>query len=190
MLREETVKGSSFVAFVTPVQSVSDALTKLSEVRTQHAEATHNPFAYRVGPAMRFSDDGEPGATAGRPMLEVLQKRDLDFVLAVVTRYYGGVKLGAGGLVRAYSGSLAKALDEAGVVTVRETVTRTVSVPFGDMDPVHRLLDAWPGLHKGGAAYSAAGLELSVTLPADDEPFLADALTEATRGEAVMRTLS
>ena len=124
--REEVVKGSSFIAFVTPVQSVDDALTKLNEVRTEHAEATHNPFAYRVGPEMRFSDDGEPGGTAGRPLLEVLQKRDLDFVLAVVTRYYGGTKLGAGGLVRAYGGSLAKALDEAGVVTVRETVTRTV----------------------------------------------------------------
>ena len=186
--REETVKGSSFIAFVTPVQSVDDALTKLNEVRTEHAEATHNPFAYRVGPEMRFSDDGEPGGTAGRPLLEVLQKRGLDFVLAVVTRYYGGTKLGAGGLVRSYSGSLARVLDEAGVVTVRETVTRAVSVPFSDMDAVHRLLDAWAGLRKGEAAYSAAGLELNVTLYADDETFLADALTEATRGEAVMRT--
>ena len=186
--REETVKGSSFIAFVTPVQSVDDALTKLNEVRTEHAEATHNPFAYRVGPEMRFSDDGEPGGTAGRPLLEVLQKRGVDFVLAVVTRYYGGTKLGAGGLVRSYSGSLARVLDEAGVVTVRETVTRAVSVPFSDMDAVHRLLDAWAGLRKGEAAYSAAGLELNVTLYADDETFLADALTEATWGEAVMRT--
>lgn len=186
--REEVVKGSSFIASVTPVQSVDEALTRLNEVRTEHAEATHNCFAYRVGPEMRFSDDGEPGGTAGRPLLEVLQKRELDFVLAVVTRYYGGTKLGAGGLVRAYSGSLAKALDEAGVVTVRETVTRTVSVPFSDMDAVHRLLDSWAGLHKGEAEYSAAGLELSVTLYAADETFLADALTEATRGEAIMKT--
>ena len=174
--RKEVVKGSSFVAFVTPVQSVDEARLRLDNVRTEHAEATHNCYAYRVGPDMKFSDDGEPGGTAGRPMLEVLQKRELDFVLAAVTRYYGGTKLGAGGLVRAYSGSLAKALDEAGVVTVRETVTRTVS------------LDGWAGLHKGEAAYSAAGLELSVTLYADDETPLADALTEATRGEAVMRT--
>lgn len=188
--REETVKGSSFVAFVAPVQSVDDALARLNEVRTEHAEATHNCFAYRVGAEMRFSDDGEPGGTAGRPLLEVLQKRDLDFVLGVVTRYYGGVKLGAGGLVRAYSGSLAKALDEAGTVEVRETVTRTVSVPFSDMDAVHRLLAGWPGLHKGEAEYTAAGLELNVTFYAADEMFLADALTEATRGEAVMRTPS
>ena len=184
------MKGSSFIAFVTPVQRVDDVLIKLSGVRTQHEGATHNPFAYRVGAETRFSDDGEPGGTAGRPMLEVLQKRDLDFVLAVVTRYYGGTKLGAGGLVRAYSGSLAKALDEAGALTVRETVTRAVSAPFSDMDAVHRLLDAWTGLRKGEAEYSAAGLELNVTLYAADETSLADALTEATRGEAVMRTPS
>ena len=185
--REEIVKGSRFVAFVTPVQSVDDALTRLGEVRTQHAEATHNPYAYRVGPALRFSDDGEPGGTAGRPMLETLHKRGLDFVLGVVTRYYGGTKLGAGGLVRAYSGLLARALDEAGVVTVRETVTCTVSAPFGDADAVYRLLGVWAGVHKGEAAYTAAGLELAVTLFADDEKPLADALTEATRGGAVLK---
>lgn len=171
-----------------PVKDVDDALTQLSNVRAAHAEATHNPFAYRVGPDMRFSDNGEPGGTAGRPMLEVLQKRDLDFVLGVVTRYYGGVKLGAGGLVRAYSGSLAKALDEAGTVEVRETVTRTVTVPFSEMDAVHRSLDAWAGLQKGEAAYTADGLELPVTLFAADETPLAAALTEATRGEASLRT--
>lgn len=187
-MRQEVVRGSSFVAFVAPVRSLDDALAQLNAVRTQHAAATHNPFAYRVGPDLRFSDDGEPGGTAGRPLLEVLQKRGLDFVLGVVTRYYGGVKLGAGGLVRAYGGALAKALDEADVVTVRETVTRTVSAPFGEMDAVHRTLDAWAGLHKGEAVYTAAGLELSVTLPADDETPLADALTEATRGEALLRT--
>lgn len=187
LTRAEVVKGSSFVAFVTPVKDVDDALTRLGNVRTAHAEATHNPFAYRVGPDTKFSDDGEPGGTAGRPLLEVLQKRDLDHVLAVVTRYYGGVKLGAGGLVRAYGGALARALDEAGVVTVRETVARTVSVPFAEMDAVHRLLSGWAGLHKGEVEYTAAGLELSVTLFAADEALLADALTEATRGGAFLR---
>ena len=187
-IREEVVKGSSFVAFVTPVKSVDDALARLNEVRGQHAEATHNCFAYRAGSDMRFSDDGEPGGTAGRPMLEVLQKRGLNFVLGVVTRYYGGVKLGTGGLVRAYSGALAKALDEAGTVEVRETVTRTVSVPFDRVDTIHRLLDAWVGLRKGEAVYTGAGLELSVILFADDETPLADALTQATRGEALLRT--
>lgn len=185
-VREEVVKGSRFIAFVARVKDVDDALTELDAVRARHADATHNPWAYRIGAELRFSDDGEPGGTAGRPMLEVLQKRELSFVLAVVTRYYGGTKLGAGGLVRAYSGCLAKALDEAGVVVVRETVIRTVAAPFSDLDAVHRLLDGWPGLKKGEADYTADGLSLSVTLFTDDEGALIDALTETTRGAATL----
>lgn len=186
-VREEIVKGSRFIAFVARVREVDDALAQLGGVRSQHTEATHNCWAYRASPELRFSDDGEPGGTAGRPMLEVLQKRDLDFVLAVVTRYYGGTKLGAGGLVRAYSGSLAKALDEAGVLVVRETVTRTVTAPFSELDAVHRLLDGWTGLGKGEPDYTAEGLRLSVTLFAADETPLGVALSEATRGEATLR---
>ena len=180
--REEVVKGSRFTTFVTRVKSVGEALAKLEETRARHADATHNTWVYRVGPELRFSDDGEPGGTAGRPMSEVLQKRELDFVLVVVTRYYGGTKLGAGGLVRAYSGSLSKALDEAGIIEVRETVTRTVSAPFSELDAVHRLLDGWVGLRKGEPDYTAEGVRLPVTLFADDETPLSDALREVTRG--------
>jgi len=185
-VRREIVKGSSFITLVTRAKDVDEALAKLGGVRRQHAEATHNCWAYRLGTELRFSDDGEPGGTAGRPMLEVLQKCELNFVLAVVTRYYGGTKLGAGGLVRAYSGSLAKALDEAGVLEVRETVKCTVTSPFSELDAVHRLLDAWAGLRKGEPDYTAEGLRLPVTLFADDEAPLAAALTEATRGEATL----
>ncbi len=188
--REEIVKGSRFIAYVTRVKDVGGALTKLDAVRMRHPDATHNTWAYRIGHELRFSDDGEPGGTAGRPMLEVLQKRDLDFVLGVVTRYYGGVKLGAGGLVRAYGGSLAKALDEAGVVEVRETVSRTVTAPFSELDAVHRLLDGWVGLRKGEPDYTAEGLRLSVTLFADDEAPLSDALNEVTRGAASLNRRS
>ena len=184
--REEVVKGSRFIALVTRVRDVDDARAKLDEVRVRHADATHNPWAYRIGAELRGSDDGEPGGTAARPMLEVFQKRELDFVLGVVTRYYGGTKLGAGGLVRAYSGSLAKALDAAGVLTVRETVTRTLEAPFSDLDAVHRLLDGWAGLRKGDADYTAEGVRLPVTLFADDEAPLSAALTEATRGEGAL----
>lgn len=180
--REEAVKGSRFIAYVTRVKNVDDALTKLDEVRARHPGATHNTWVYRVGAEVRFSDDGELGGTAGRPMLEVLQKRALDFVLSVVTRYYGGTKLGAGGLVRAYSGSLAKALDEADVLEVRETVTRTVRAPFADLDAVHRLLDGWTGLRKGEPDYTAEGVRLPVTFFANDETLLIDTLTEVTRG--------
>ena len=185
--REEIIKGSSFIAFVTRTESVNDALGHLGAVRARYPEATHTCWAYRIGAAIRFSDDGEPGSTAGRPMLEVLQKRKLDHVLAVVTRYYGGTKLGAGGLVRAYSGGLAKALDEAGVLEVRETITRTVSVPFSELGAVHRLLGGWAGLTKGDAEYTESSLELPVTFFAADETPLTDLLSETTRGAARFR---
>lgn len=181
--REDAIKGSRFIAFVTRVRGVEDAQQAISLRRAAHLAATHNCWAYLVAGELRFSDDGEPGGTAGRPMLEVLQKRELDHVAAVVTRYYGGIKLGAGGLVRAYSGSLAKALDEAGTLEVRESVRRIIRVPFSDMDALHRLLDDWQGLQKGAAAYDANGLVLPVTFFASDVAALAARLEELSRGE-------
>jgi len=184
--RAEEVKGSKFLAYVAPVSGVEEALEKLGIVRRRYPDATHHPWAYRVGAEVRFSDDGEPGGTAGRPMLEVLQKRGLDRVLGVVTRYYGGTKLGAGGLVRAYGGSLAKVLDEVGTVEVKPTVTRSLFAPFAEMDAVHRLLDAWPGLTKGEARYTERGMVLAVTLLEEDGARLEAELTQVTRGESVL----
>ena len=183
---EEVVKGSRFIGFVSSVQNVDAASVKLEEVRATYPDATHHPWAYLIGSEMRSSDDGEPGGTAGRPMLETLQKRELDRVIGVVTRYYGGTKLGAGGLVRAYGGTLAKTLDVAGVAQVKPTVTLLVNVPFAEMDVVHRLLDDWRGLRKGEAGYTAQGLRLEITLFAEDGERLARALTEATRGQVTL----
>ena len=117
-------------------------------------------------------------------MLETLQRRDLDRVIGIVTRYYGGTKLRAGGLVRAYGGTLAKTLDAAGVQEVKPTVSLSVHAPFAEMDAVHRLLDSWYGLRKGEAIYTAQGMTLAVTLFAEDRTSLANTLTETTRGEA------
>lgn len=186
---EEVIKGSRFIGFVSSVQSVEAALAKLEQVRQTYPDATHHPWAYLIGADMRFSDDGEPGGTAGRPMLETLQKRELDRALGVVTRYYGGTKLGAGGLVRAYSGTLAKTLDAARVAQVKPTMTLSVAAPFTDMDAVHRLLDAWRGLRKGEADYTAQGLRLTVTLFCEDKVRLEDELREVTRGSARLAKL-
>ena len=186
---EEVIKGSRFVGFVSSVRNVEAALAKLEEVRATYPDATHHCWAYLIGAEVRFSDDGEPSGTAGRPMLETLQKRELNRVLGVVTRYYGGTKLGAGGLVRAYSGTLAKTLDAAGVVQVKPTVNRIVSVPFAEMDAVHRLLNEWRGLRKGEADYTAQGLRLAVTFFAEDEKRLERELTEVTRGQVALSAL-
>ena len=122
-------------------------------------------------------------------MLEVLTRRDLNEVVAVVTRFFGGTKLGAGGLVRAYSGTLAKALDAAGVVEVKPQVRMRVAVPFAEMDTLHRLLDNWPLLTKGTPEYTARGMRLELRLLEEDVASLQEELEALTRGAAELSTL-
>ena len=116
---EYTVNRSRFIGRCFPVDSEEAALCLLGDIRKKHWDATHNCFAYRIGEnaAARFSDDGEPGGTAGKPIMDVLTGRELTNVLCVVTRYFGGILLGAGGIVRAYSKSAADAVTKAGMVS-------------------------------------------------------------------------
>lgn len=116
---ETVISRSRFIGSCFPVGDEGEALSILAQLRKEYWDATHNCYAYRIGPGApvaRFSDDGEPGGTAGMPMMDVLIKRDLTNVLVVVTRYFGGILLGAGGLVRAYSASVAAAVDAAGIL--------------------------------------------------------------------------
>ena len=117
------VRRSLFIASVSPAATAEEADAFVASVRAKYPDATHNCYAYIAGaenPSVRFSDDGEPGGTAGQPMLEVLKKRGLTAVAVVVTRYFGGIKLGAGGLVSAYTDSVVSGIDAAGTVTMTE----------------------------------------------------------------------
>lgn len=105
---QEEIKKSRFLAQAAPVESAEQALTWLREVGDP--DATHNCWAYRIGQDYRFNDDGEPGGTAGRPILQAIEGQGCDRVMVVVTRWYGGIKLGTGGLVRAYGGTAAECL--------------------------------------------------------------------------------
>ncbi|MDR0840161.1 MAG: YigZ family protein [Christensenellaceae bacterium] len=118
---EYTLHKSRFIGRCFPLQSEAEALGLLADIRKRHWDATHNCYAYRIGEQAqiaRYSDDGEPGGTAGLPMLDVLSARQLTDVLVVVTRYFGGVLLGAGGLVRAYARGAAEAAAAAGEMLV------------------------------------------------------------------------
>ena len=139
---EDVVLGSRFITTVAPVETVADAMDLIDEQRRLHPDASHHCWAYRVGQEMRFSDDGEPGGSAGRPMLEVILKRELDACAAVVVRYFGGRKLGVGGLARAYGGGVARTLDLAGTLEVRDTTRVRVRAPFAAVDAVLRELGA------------------------------------------------
>ncbi len=190
---EETIEGSRFLASVASVGHPDEAAELVAEARRQHPEATHHCWAWRIGDQQRFSDDGEPGGTAGRPMLEVILKRELDHVAAVVVRYYGGKKLGAGGLVRAYSGAVAKALDAAGTRQVVEMTTLLVRAPFAHVDGLLRRVDEMVAelrdAARGEAGFDAEGVKLELTVPAAAAPDVMEALAETTRGAAEVSRL-
>lgn len=132
-LKELEITKSLFITELFPVKSAEEAEAMLNQVRDRYTDATHHCYAYIVGEngiQMRMSDDGEPQGTAGAPMLEVLKKRGVSDTLAVVTRYFGGVKLGANGLVGAYSRCVAEALTEAGIVTYTPTVFCRLEIDY------------------------------------------------------------
>ena len=116
---EYIVEKSQFIGYAKPIRDEDEARVFIDEIKTKHKDATHNVWAYTVGESMniqRFSDDGEPSGTAGIPTLEVIKKEDLRNVVVVVTRYFGGIKLGAGGLVRAYTKGAKIGLEAAKIV--------------------------------------------------------------------------
>lgn len=124
------IKKSTFIGAVEPIASHEEGLAKVSALRAQHPDATHVCFTMLVNGQVRQSDDGEPSGTAAAPMLNVLQHKELDHVLATVARYYGGVKLGAGGLVRAYSQAISDALQGVSLTTVRALVHQRLRTEF------------------------------------------------------------
>ncbi len=126
-------KKSEFIGYLCPVQTEEQAVAFIEEIRAMHRKATHNCYAYilRENNAARHSDDGEPGGTAGVPIYEVLRKEGLTDVCCVVTRYFGGVLLGAGGLVRAYTRGAKDAVDAAQIKCMAEAVKLAVTVDYG-----------------------------------------------------------
>lgn len=128
---ETEINRSRFICALAPAASEREAQEFVARVRREHPTATHNCYAYVIGAdasVQKASDDGEPGGTAGVPMLQMLMRREVRYAAAVVTRYYGGVKLGAGGLIRAYGGAVGEALDAVGTLTRQRFRLATVTV--------------------------------------------------------------
>ncbi|OLS04597.1 ABC transporter [Staphylococcus epidermidis] len=130
---ENTINKSLFISHIKPVASEDEAKAFINEIKAQHKDATHNCSAYTIGPEMNIqkaNDDGEPSGTAGVPMLEILKKLDLHDVCVVVTRYFGGIKLGGGGLIRAYSGAVRDVIYDIGCVELRAAIPTTVTLNY------------------------------------------------------------
>lgn len=153
---EFTEKRSTFIGHVWPVETEAEARARVDEMKKKYHDARHNCWCYllRGGP-VRYSDDGEPQGTAGQPMLAVFQKEGVTNVCCVATRYFGGVLLGAGGLVRAYTQSAKDALDAAGISVVRRWVELAVDCPYSFLERV-KLACAAQGGAVGEIEYAAA----------------------------------
>ena len=180
---EVIINKSRFIGYAAPVKTVEEALAFLDRIRTKHKDATHNCYAYIIGQnagIMRYSDDGEPGGTAGMPIIEVMKARGVVDCAVVVTRYFGGVLLGAGGLVRAYSHGCAIALNAAQVCEMHPTEKWMFEVSYPLWDKVQHTLKALPVRMESTEFTTAVAFELSVK-SADSEQVRAE-LVRVTDG--------
>lgn len=156
---EVIIKKSRFIANVAPVRSEEEAWSFIQQIRTEHAEATHNCFAFKAGTVQRMSDDGEPSGTAGRPIFDVLDKKGLSDTVVVVTRYFGGTLLGAGGLVRAYSEAAVAGVEAAGVARAVTAVDLKLGLDYSLVGKVQYILQQRGAL----TLQSDFGHEVSIT---------------------------
>ena len=183
----ERIKGSRFIATVAPSPTVAAAEGFVERIRSEFPAATHHCWAYRVGPtgeAFRASDDGEPGGSAGRPILQQLEGHGLTNAVVVVTRWYGGTKLGVGGLMRAYGGAAGHALDRAERRIVILKRRLDVRFPYDCTGAVQGLLSAH-GIEPASADYGAA-VHMVLDVPERDLEEFTSALRDRTAGRVEM----
>lgn len=179
---QQEIKKSRFIAFASPAGSVEEALQFVTDNRDP--KATHNTWAYKVGPLYRFDDDGEVGGTAGRQILSVIEKQGLDQVVVIVIRYYGGIKLGTGGLVRAYSSSASRCLDDAQRLEILPKTTIRCQVPFPLTGAAYNALNAFC-LESRHETHTEDGLVLVLEIEESQEGDLKAALVTASRGQVL-----
>lgn len=180
-------KKSTFIGYVKRVASEDEAKEFVNEIKSQHKEATHNVYAYIVGEnkgIQRYSDDGEPQGTAGIPVLEVIKKHDLTDVAVVVTRYFGGILLGGGGLIRAYSKGASSAIDEAGVVEKVKGLNLKLILDYDLIGKIQYLCGTnnW---HIEDTVYTDK-VEISLFCESKDKEEYIKAFIEATNGKVMM----
>ena len=181
---ELVIKKSRFICQVGRVHTEAEAQAFIAGVRKQEPKATHHFPAYQLGDddhIQRASDDGEPAGTAGVPMLKTLQEMGLHDVVAVTTRYFGGIKLGAGGLIRAYANSVAAAVHEVGIVRRVMLQTMNLAVPYPQLDSLQHYLNT-NAIALLNSDYGAA-VTLTIAVPKSEAAAVAMAITDLTAGK-------
>lgn len=186
--QEILIQRSRFIAQVERAESEGEAKSFIEHIKKKHWSATHNCVAYIIGgknSIQRTSDDGEPGGTAGIPMLGVLHRRELRDTVIVVTRYFGGIKLGAGGLIRAYSRSAAEGLDAAG--TVKRTLMRSMNTSF-DYTWLGKIEGALTGTpYMAGKTQYTQRVSMDISVPVGGEKAFTAWIMGLTNGQAEIK---
>jgi uncharacterized YigZ family protein len=177
---ELVIRKSRFIGCVQPVSDRGAAQAVVAQLRVEHPQAAHVCWAFMAGGQSAANDDGEPGGTAGRPMLEVLRRQDLEGVLATVVRYFGGIKLGAGGLVRAYTDAVAQALLAAHKIPLRKMLALRCAVPYALEGLLRRELQH-AGAQLADVRHGDA-VEFAFSVSEEDGPALTAQLNEAGQG--------
>ena len=183
---EQVINKSTFLATAIPVSSEEEANAFIQKERKKHPDARHVCWAYILGEkkdVMRYSDDGEPQGTAGQPILQVLVKKDITNVLVTVTRYFGGILLGAGGLTRAYSSSCASAVDNAGVKVMMLSSISQVTLDYTTFNRLQKTIENSDYIIVKNIDYGE-NVTLTLIVKAEDFEKLSDYFTQSTGGKA------
>lgn len=181
----QEIKRSRFVATAAPIADTEAA--KAFVAQHSVADANHNCWAWRIGQNYRFSDDGEPSGTAGKPILQAIDGFELDMVAVVVTRWFGGTLLGAGGLIRAYGGTAALCLQGAEKTEILPTVTATIEVQFSHLALVKAKLLAEAGVQLVEERFTESGAVLSLAIAASLVEQVVDNIRDLTSGRATAK---
>ena len=187
---EVVIKKSRFLGTAANVESEEEARALVAAIRKEHYSARHVCYAYSVGetnPALKFSDDGEPGGTAGKPMLDVITNSGISNIVVVVVRYFGGVLLGTGGLVRAYTQAAQEAVNAAGKKKICLSSIYEIPLDYADFDKVKYLIENTEGA-SFDVAYSDK-VNLTLTVPERAAEELVAQITEKTAGRSTCQLI-
>ncbi len=183
---QELIRKSRFIAKAAPIATPEDAQAFIQAV--SDSTATHNCWAWKIGNQYRFSDDGEPGGTAGRPMLTAIEGQDCDRVVVVVIRWFGGIQLGTGGLARAYGGSTAKCLQAGDRIELVRRNRYSCHCRFAELALLKARLSDFEALIES-ETFDTEGAELVLALPPDQRSRLLQTLADISRGRSTLRSL-
>ncbi len=186
---ERFVKKSRFLANTTHVKTANEAKDFIASVSITYPDATHHCWAWRIGQNSRYYDAGEPSGTAGKPILQAIISQKLDHVVLIISRWFGGIKLGAGGLIRAYSGTATECLHQAPKELLIERIQLSFHCPFSMINLVQARLLEWQ-IESTPPVFDAQGAAFILNLPIEKREEITRRITDLTYGKSVIKSIA